>query len=302
MTNAFAVISALLTTEIVRENEPMSKHTSFKIGGPAEVFVTPHDTCQLKTVWKTCQENGYPITILGGGNNVLVSDNGIKGVVVVTHKMNKININEDIINVGSGTKLYALAETAQKAGLSGLEFAHGIPGTVGGAVYMNAGAYNQEVKDICESVTVMLPTGELVTHNKDNLDLGYRKSRFQKETAIIVEVQFLLKYEIQHNIKIKMDELMAKRRISQPLDKKSAGSTFKRPATPGYYASKMIDECGLKGFLIGGAQVSEKHAGFVINTGNATAADVLALMEAVQKRVHTATGIWLEPEVQMIGF
>jgi len=280
----------------------MSKHTSFKIGGPAEIFVTPENTSQLSSVWKTCLEKNLQVTILGGGNNVLVSDDGIKGVVIVTEKMNRIEINKNEITAESGTKLHTLADAAQKASLSGLEFAHGIPGTVGGAVFMNAGAYNHEIKDICESVTTLLPSGEIISHEKQFLDFGYRKSRFQKESAIITEARFRLESKSPNEIKSYMDELMSKRRSTQPLDKKSAGSTFKRPSQPNYYAAKMIDECGLKGFTVGGAQVSTKHAGFVINTGSATAADVLALMDAIREKVHAATGILLEPEVQMLGF
>jgi len=295
-------ILTLLPAELVFANEPMKKHTSFKIGGPAEVFVTPENTEQLAKIWKICQEKGYPMTVLGGGNNVLVCDEGIKGVVIVTEKMNKIEIHENKIVAGGGTKLHALADTAQKAGLSGLEFAHGIPGTVGGAIYMNAGAYNHEIKDICESVTVLLSTGDVITYDKQSLNFGYRKSRFQNEAAIITQARFRLDPKSPKEINAYMEELMEKRRNNQPLDKKSAGSTFKRPGIPNHYAAKMIDDCGLKGFTIGGAQVSTKHAGFVINTGNATANDVLALMEEVRERVHANTGIWLEPEVQMMGF
>ncbi|MCL2361343.1 MAG: UDP-N-acetylmuramate dehydrogenase [Defluviitaleaceae bacterium] len=298
----FNDIRQLLPTSLVLANEPMAKHTSFKIGGPAEVFVTPKDTTQLAAIWKTCLEKGYPVTILGGGNNVLVSDDGIKGVVITTTRMNKIQINENEITAGSGTKLHILADTAKEIGLSGLEFAHGIPGTVGGAVFMNAGAYNHETKDVCEKVIAMLPNGEVITHAKESLAFGYRKSRFQKETAIITEAKFRLSPKSPDEIKAYMDHLMTKRRDTQPLDKKSAGSTFKRPNEPNRYAARMIDECGLKGFTIGGAQVSEKHAGFVINTGNATAADVLNLMATVKEKVHAATGIWLEPEMQMLGF
>ena len=299
---AFNTISSLMPTGRVLSNESMARHTSFKIGGPAEVFVTPQNTAQLAAVWQACQKAGYPVTVLGGGNNVLVSDAGIKGVVIVTSQMNEIKIEGSIITAGSGTKLCKLAETACNAGLSGLEFAHGIPGTVGGAVYMNAGAYNGEIRNVCESVTVLLPNGEVVCYKKDSLAFGYRTSRFQKEAAIITETSFNLTPKGSDEIKEKMDDLMARRRRTQPLNKKSAGSTFKRPAVPDKYAAKLIDESSLKGFTVGGAQVSTKHAGFVINTGSATAADVLALMEAVREKVYADSGIWLEPEVQMMGF
>jgi len=299
---AYDVICPLLPLGLVLANEPMCRHTSFKIGGPAEVFVTPCNSGQLADVWQACQKAGYSVTVLGGGNNVLVSDAGVRGVVITTGQMNEIKIDGVTITAGSGTKLCKLAEAACKAGLGGLEFAHGIPGTVGGAVYMNAGAYYHEIRDVCESVTVMLPCGEIVCYKKEALALGYRTSRFQNETAIILEASFRLEIKNPNEIRDKMDDLMVRRRSTQPLNKKSAGSTFKRPAVQDKYAARLIDESGLKGFTIGGAQVSDKHAGFVINTGSATAADVLALMDAVREKVHADSGIWLEPEVQMIGF
>jgi len=299
---AFNTISQILPPGLVLADEPMAPHTSFKIGGPAEVYVTPQNTLQLATVWEACLKAGYPITVLGGGNNVLVSDAGVKGVVISTGKMNDIYIIGSVVIAGSGTKLCKLADAACQAGLGGLEFAHGIPGTVGGAVYMNAGAYGFETKDVCKGVTVLLPGGETVCYEKDALKLGYRTSRFHNEAAIITEASFQLTPKSPDEIRNKMNELMTKRRSTQPINKKSAGSTFKRPNMPDKYAARLIDESGLKGFTIGGAQVSAKHAGFVINTGSATAADVLALMKAVREKVYADSGILLEPEVQMIGF
>ncbi|MCL2570829.1 MAG: UDP-N-acetylmuramate dehydrogenase [Defluviitaleaceae bacterium] len=299
---AFNVISPLLPEGLVLADEPMARHTSFGIGGPAEVYVTPRNSNEITKVWKACIEASFKVTVLGKGNNVLVSDDGIKGVVIVTTKMNNIHVDGNYITAGSGTNLRKLADAAYEASLGEMEFASGIPGTVGGAIYMNAGAYKHEIKDICESVTALYANGELVTHEKESLAFGYRKSRFQHEDAIITEAKFLLPSKNKDEIKAKMTNLNGLRRDSQPLDKHSAGSTFKRPKAEGMYAAKMIDDCGLKGFTIGGAQVSEKHAGFVVNIGNATAKDVLSLIEQIQDKVHQATHIWLEPEVQMIGF
>lgn len=295
-------IRSLLPQGMVLADEPMSRHTSFKIGGPAEVYVTPENTMQMSTIWEACQEAGYPITILGAGCNVLVADEGIKGVVVTTKRVNQIKIEAPFITVGSGAKLAGLADAACKAGLAGLEFASGIPGTVGGAVYMNAGAFNSDMQAVCESVEVLLPDGRVLNYARKLLDFGYRASRFQGENTIITAARFKLAPGKSEEIEAKMNDLNNRRRITQPLSYPSAGSAFKRPAIEGQYASKLIDEAGLKGFTIGGAQVSEKHTGFIINKGNATAADVLALMEAIKEKVYTSSGIWLEPEVQMIGF
>ena len=296
----FDAISPLLPRGLVIANEPMSRHTSFKIGGLAEVYVTPEDTRQLQEVWQACRLAGYPVVVLGDGCNVLVADEGIRGVVISTCRMNHIKVNAPYITAYSGAKMARLAEMACKAGLSGLEFASGIPGTVGGGVFMNAGAYDGEMKFVCESVEVLLPSGEAVIYSRDELGLGYRASRFQNEDAIITSATFLLTPGKPEDIRAKMSELNGRRRNSQPLNLPSAGSAFKRPATEGLYAAKMIDECGLKGFAVGGAQVSEKHAGFIVNTGGATAADVRGLMKAIIDNVHGVYGIWLEPEVQFL--
>jgi len=280
----------------------MSRHTSFRIGGPAEVYVTPENTRQLHTVWQACRQAGIPVTVLGDGCNVLAADSGIKGVVVATALMNQVQVDAPFITAGSGTKLARLAETACKTGLAGLEFASGIPATVGGAVYMNAGAYKSEIKDVCESVEVLLPDGNIATYERGLLGFGYRTSRFQNEDEIITAARFKLTPGCPDEIRATMNDLNNRRRTTQPLDYPSAGSAFKRPAKEGYYAAKLIDDNGLKGFTIGGAQVSEKHAGFIINKGNAKASDVLALMKAVQEKVYKSSGIWLEPEVQMLGF
>ena len=295
-------IHYLLPEGLVHANEPMSRHTSFKIGGPAEVYVTPENTKQIALVWQACLEANCPITILGDGCNVLVADEGIKGVVIATSRMNHIEVDIPYITAGSGTQLARLAEAACKAGLAGLEFASGIPGTVGGAVYMNAGAYNHDIEEICESVEALYPNGTVQTYQRGQLGFAYRISRFQKENAIITSARFKLTPGNPEDIRAKMADLNSRRRNSQPLDYPSAGSAFKRPDIEGVYAAKLIDDNGLKGFTIGGAQVSEKHAGFIINKGNATAADVQELIKAISEKIHSASGIWLEPEIQMIGF
>jgi len=298
----YDVIHPLLPEGLVLANEPMSTHTSFKIGGPAEVYVTPENTSQMSKVWQACTDAGYPITVLGGGCNVLVSDQGIKGVVIVTNRMSNIEVDAEYITAGSGTRLARLADTACKAGLSGLEFASGIPGTVGGAVYMNAGAYNYDIQTVCDSVEVLQPDGRVMSYARKLLGFDYRTSRFQGEDTIITAARFKLTYGNPEDIRAKMNDLNRQRRDSQPLDYPSAGSAFKRPAIEGVYAARLIDDNGLKGFAVGGAQVSEKHAGFIINKGNATAADVLALIEAIKEKIYKSSGIWLESEVQMLGF
>ena len=295
-------IRRLLPEGLVFANEPMSRHTSFKIGGPAEVYVTPENTQQIAAVWQACLDASYPITILGDGCNVLVADTGIKGVVIATSRMNHIEANAPYITAGSGTKLARLAEAACKAGLTGLEFASGIPGTVGGAVYMNAGAYYHDTEEVCEWVEALYPDGTVQTYTRGQLGFAYRTSRFQKEKAIITQASFRLTPGNPEDIRANMTDLNNRRRRSQPLEYPSAGSAFKRPTIEGAYAAKLIDDNGLKGFTIGGAQVSEKHAGFIVNKGNATAADVQALIKAIQEKIHNSSGIWLEPEIQMLGF
>jgi len=280
--------------------EPMAKHTTFRIGGPAEVLARPQSTEELIQLWAFCHNNHIPITVLGDGSNVLVSDKGIRGVVIVTNKMNAITVHENSITAQTGVRLAKLADTAASKNLSGLAFASGIPGTVGGAVFMNAGAYEHAIHEVCESVT-LLKIGESkpIFLPKAQMEFGYRKSIVQQGGWLILEAEFQLQPGDETAIRAIMTELNGKRRQSQPLEFPSAGSTFKRPK--GYYAGKLISDSGLKGFSIGGAQVSEKHAGFVINKGGASAKDVLDLMEAVRQKVHKNYGVWLEPEVQIIG-
>ncbi len=284
----------------VLPDEPMSRHTTFRIGGLADAFWTPKDTRELAAGLKLLKDSGVPVTVLGNGSNVLVLDKGIRGCVVsLGAPMADLSIEGTLLTAGAGAILGAAANRAAEAGLTGLEFAVGIPGSVGGAIYMNAGAYGGEIKDIIESVTALMPDGGLKKFTAPEFAFGYRRSVFQDNGAIIVSADFRLAPGNREKSFQQMRDIQGKRREKQPLKYPSAGSTFKRP--PGYFAGALIDEAGLKGFTVGGAQVSEKHAGFVINKGGATAADVLNLMKAVSDRIYADHGVSLEPEIKIIG-
>ena len=279
--------------------EPMGKHTSFKIGGPAEIMVFPNSTEELSAILKESKILDCKITILGAGTNVLAPDEGINGIVVCLKDALDFMelLDENRIRVAAGVTMARAAVFACNQHLSGLEFAHGIPGTVGGAVYMNAGAYGGEMSQVCQSVDVMHPDGTLKTFSADEMQFSYRHSRLEDDGGIVVSAVFSLQAGEERCIREKMQELMQKRSASQPLDFPSAGSAFKRPV--GGYAAALIDETGLKGFRIGDAAVSEKHAGFVVNLGSATAADVKALLAEVSDRVYAKNGIRLDPEVRI---
>ncbi|MCL2372049.1 MAG: UDP-N-acetylmuramate dehydrogenase [Defluviitaleaceae bacterium] len=276
----------------------MKKHTSFKIGGPAEVLARPKNTEEFIAVWQTSKQLDIPLTILGDGTNVLAPDEGIKGIVMLTNKMTALETRENgEIYAATGVRLAKLAEAACQASLAGLEFASGIPGTVGGAVFMNAGAYGGEIKDFCISVDLLGEDGA-ANVPASQMGFGYRSSNVQNSGQLILGATFKLSSGKQNDIRALMTDLNNRRKISQPLDFPSAGSTFKRPE--GYYAGKLIQDSGLKGYTIGGAQVSEKHAGFVVNKGNATAHDVLELIASVRNIVHENHGVWLEPEIRIL--
>ncbi len=280
-------------------NEPMHRHTSFKIGGAADVFAEVNSAEDFAKALSLCKQLQVPFTVIGKGSNLLVSDKGIEGVVICLEKMNTMTVSGEKITVGAGASLTALCNFAASEGLSGLEFAFGIPGSVGGAVYMNAGAYGGEIKDVLESVTAVSKSGEIITLSAQELCLSYRHSVFHQNGATVVEAVFALKKGDAAEIKASMSEIMKRRKDKQPLEFPSAGSTFKRPE--GHFAGTLIEQCGLKGTTVGGAQVSVKHAGFVINKGGATARDVLDLIEKVQKTVFENTGVTLEPEVIFVG-
>lgn len=281
-------------------NESMVKHTSFQIGGPADVYALPENTEELLKIARECRTQSLPFTLLGGGTNVLVSDAGIRGVVAQVYGLNRIRLyGGGRITAEAGVSLKQLADDACEAGLSGLAFASGIPGTVGGAVYMNAGAYEHAIAEVCESADVLLPDGSVVTLWASDMEFDYRHSILQANGGLVLSATFRLTPGDPASIRAEIDDLNARRARSQPLEYPSAGSTFKRPK--GYYAGTLIMECGLKGYTIGGAQVSEKHAGFIINRGGATAKEVRLLIDHIRRTVHTQTGVSLEPEVRLIG-
>lgn len=279
----------------------MSRHTTFRVGGAAEYFVTPSIE-QVSDVVALCRRFELPLTVIGNGSNLLVSDAGLRGVVLEFGKAAsgiRLLDGEDLA-VKAGTLLSETAAFAEKNGLSGMEFAAGIPGTVGGAVVMNAGAYGGEMKDILSGVRVLTKQGEIKVRPADELDLSYRHSRMMDEEELVLEARLNLTQGSGVVIRAKMEELRKKRIEKQPLEYSSAGSTFKRPE--GYFAGKLIEEAGLRGFRIGDAQVSEKHCGFVINRGAASAAQIMELMQHVQERVKESSGVDLEPEVRLLGF
>lgn len=280
-------------------DEPMAKHTSFRIGGPAKRMAFPETREQLVLLTGFLQEAGITPLLIGNGTNLLVADEGLDTVVIDTSdKLSHIELTgEGEITADAGVSLAKLAVFAWKHGLTGLEFAHGIPGTLGGGIVMNAGAYGGELKDVVTEVTALYPDGVRVLTPAE-LDLSYRHSVFSSGDGIVLGAKLRLEQGDADSIKARMDDLMARRKASQPLELPSAGSTFKRPT--GYYAGPLIEGCGLKGCRVGGAEVSRKHAGFVVNAGGATCADVLALIEKVQKTVYDAHGVMLEPEVKII--
>lgn len=280
--------------------EPMKNHTTFRIGGPADALALPKTPEEVAEVVRFCHEHAQPYYVLGNGSNLLVSDEGYRGLVLQLYRnFNDIQVNGETITVQSGAMLAAVARTAYQTGLTGLEFASGIPGTIGGAVVMNAGAYGGEMKNVLKEVTVLTKEGEVLVIPAKALELGYRTSVIPKNGWIVLGAVLQLKKGDQEQILARMEELKEQRITKQPLDLPSAGSTFKRPE--GYFAGKLIMDAGLRGFTVGGAQVSEKHCGFVVNRGNATATDVWELICEVKRRVKEMTGVELEPEVKLLG-
>ena len=290
----------IMSEEQVKTEEPMKNHTTFRVGGPAEFFVMPRTAEEVKKVIDLCRRESFPYYIIGNGSNLLVSDQGYRGVVLQIYKeMSYIEVEENVVVAQAGALLSAIANKALENGLTGFEFAAGIPGTLGGACVMNAGAYGGEMKDVLEEVTVLTEEGEVLTIPKENLELGYRTSIIARKGYTVLEARIQLRGGEKEAIKSLMEELKDKRVSKQPLEYPSAGSTFKRPE--GYFAGKLIQDAGLRGFSVGGAQVSEKHCGFVINRENATAADVAELMRQVSARVEEEFGVKLEPEVKRLG-
>ena len=295
------IYKQLLEEKINKENillnEPMSMHTSFKTGGKADIFVKAYSVEEIKSVLKVSKENNIPLFVLGNGTNLLVRDEGFRGIILQV-KLENIKIEGTEIIVQSGVKNAVLSRKLIDNSLTGFEFASGIPGTIGGAIKMNAGAYGSEIKDIVTEVTYLDYNGNLHTINNSECEFSYRHSKFFNEKAIILEAKLKLEKGNKYEIESKVDELLKQRKEKQPLEYPNAGSTFKRGEN--YITAKLIDECGLKGYTLGGAQVSEKHAGFIVNKNNATSSDILKLIEYVQECVKEQTGKEIKLEIEII--
>lgn len=281
----------------VEKDVSMAKYTSFHIGGGAKRMVFPKTEAEAALAVSACKAVGVQLLVIGKGTNLLVADEGLDYVVMNTASMNEIRVEGTRVYAQAGASLFRIAVAAQQAGLAGLAFAHGIPGSLGGAVAMNAGAYGGEMKQVIHSVTALFSDG-IRTLSAEEVQFGYRRSIFSKEDGVVLSAVMELEHGDAAAIRAEMDDLMQRRKTSQPLEFPSAGSTFKRPE--GYFAGTMIDQCGLKGTAVGGAEVSVKHAGFIVNKGGATCADVLKLIGLVQDRVFETFGVRLEPEVKWI--
>ena len=280
--------------------EPMKKHTTFRIGGAADYYLCPHTPEEIREIIQVCREEQIPWFVIGNGSNLLVSDSGYRGAVIQIYRnFSRVVCEETVIRAQAGALLSQIAAQAQKSLLTGFEFAAGIPGTMGGAVTMNAGAYGGEMKDVLKSATVLTGDGQIRRLSAEELKLGYRTSIIKSGEYTVLEAEIGLERGDEEKIRSRMEELREQRKTKQPLEYPSAGSTFKRPE--GYFAGKLIMDAGLRGFCVGGAQVSEKHCGFVINTGDATAADVVGLIREIQRRVEEQFGVKLEPEVRFLG-
>ena len=300
MQNIYELLCGCAGGENVRRQEPMSLHTTFRIGGPADLFVTPGSIQAVADSIRICKETQTPYAVIGNGSNLLVSDTGYRGVIIqIGRNLNQVSVNGEESRAQAGAMLSVIAKTALSESLTGFEFASGIPGTLGGAAVMNAGAYGGEMKDVLTEVTVLTREGEIRTIPAEKLEMGYRTSLAAKNGWIILEAVLKFQKGDAEAIRGRMEELKMQRVTKQPLDLPSAGSTFKRPE--GYFAGKLIMDAGLRGFTVGGAQISEKHCGFVVNKGGATAEDVRNLICAVQKKVQEDAGVKLEPEVKFLG-
>lgn len=284
----------------IKLNEPMKNHTTFKVGGNADIFLEPENANELAQFIKYLKANNIPYFIMGNGSNMIVSDEGIRGAVIkLGSSMSKAMVEDDRVIAQCGAKLPEVAKLAAENSLSGLEFASGIPGSIGGTTAMNAGAYGSEMKDVVEKVEVLDSNLELNVLNNKEMEFGYRKSVVEKQGYIVLSTTFKLKKAYKPDIKALMDEYTERRQGKQPLEMPSAGSVFKRPE--GYYAGKLIEDADLRGMTIGGAQVSEKHCGFIVNKGDATAKDIYNLIKHIQKTVYERFGVKLETEVKLIG-
>ncbi len=288
----------ICTDKNVLLNEPMKNHTYYKIGGAADFFVTPENATMLLSCVNYCKTAGLDYFVLGKGSNLLISDKGFRGVIISTARLTDIEVKGETVTAYSGAQLSTVANACLNNNLTGFEFAHGIPGSVGGAVFMNAGAYGEEIKDVFTSA-VCLIDGEIKTLSNVEMNFSYRKSVLSENNGVVLSAEFSLKTGDYKAIKEKMESLTKQRKEKQPLELPSCGSVFKRPV--GYFAGKLIEDTGLKGYTIGGAKVSEKHCGFIVNTGDAKAEDVLNLIEYIKKSVLEKTGVLLTEEVRIIG-
>lgn len=298
--NIYEELCKIVSEDQILKDEPMDKHTTFRAGGKADYLVMPSNEEQVRELVLLLKKENVPYYVMGNGSNLLVRDQGFKGVIIqIARKMNQIRVEGETIYAQAGALLSKIAAQALGEGLTGFEFASGIPGTLGGAVMMNAGAYGGEMKQVIVNACVLTSAGEIAVIPADLMELGYRTSVFAKNQDIVLSAQLKLEYGNEAVIREYMDELKKQRVSKQPLEYPSAGSTFKRPE--GYFAGKLIQDAGLRGFQVGGAQVSEKHCGFVINKDHATATDILSLMEQVSDKVETKFGVRLEPEVKIIG-
>ena len=298
--NLYQKLTEWMPEERVKKEEPMRLHTTFRVGGPADLFVSPNSVEEVRKVTALCREEGVPYYIMGNGSNLLVSDQGYRGVIIQFYKeMNDISVEGTLLRAQAGALLSAVANRALSESLTGFEFAAGIPGTLGGACVMNAGAYGGEMKDVLKAVTVLTQEGEVLTLSNEELELGYRTSVIARKHYIVLEAEIALSEGKKEEIQAVMDDLKERRITKQPLEYPNAGSTFKRPE--GYFAGKLIQDAGLRGFQVGGAQVSEKHCGFVINKDHATAAEIAELIRQVSEKVEAQFGVKLEPEVKRLG-
>lgn len=293
------IFSKFYTEDQIIIDADMKDYIYFKVGGKADILLTPNNPTQVIKTIKVCNDNKIPYYIFGNGSNILVRDGGVRGVVIKLSNMDEITVDGGKVMALCGALLKDVSKKALENSLTGFEFACGIPGSIGGAVFMNAGAYDSEVKNVIESAQVITKEGNIISLSKEELDLGYRTSKVMKEGYIVLSAIFSLKKGDNQKIKSRIDELTERRESKQPLEFPSAGSTFKRPE--GHFAGKLIQDSGLKGYSIGGAAVSVKHSGFVINKGNATAKDILDLIEHIQKEVKKQFGVDLHPEVRIIG-
>jgi UDP-N-acetylmuramate dehydrogenase len=293
-------LGSITGEERIKLNELMKNHTSFRVGGPADILVCPDSIVRLAEIVKECRKNNVPFYIMGNGTNLVVTDKGIRGVVIKTcGSLCGVRVEGDTIQADCGALLSKVAKAALEHSLAGLEFASGIPGTVGGAVCMNAGAYGREIKDVVVRTEYLDAENEIKVMSREQHEFSYRSSRIQKEGGIVLRTVIKLDKGEHQAIKSLMDDLNRRRKDKQPLELPSAGSVFRRPE--GYYAGKLIEDCGLKGFSIGGAQVSEKHCGFIVNRGNAAAADIIELVNHIKDCVQSKYGIRLKTEIKILG-